>query len=173
MIVPPTVTVLGDPEILSDLSSLNLGTIDLSTVLSEDTLDYQIPVPGGILLPADSAVAKVYVSFEGLEMTSHEVTEVEIVNVQEQLVANWEDPGIVITLRGPKQELDALTAGQVTVKADLSQYRDPGLFTVPVTVSTGSQSIAAIGDYTVLINITDYVEPEIPDDPDPLDPDLA
>lgn len=167
MVAPSSVTVLGDSEVLADMKELNLGTLDLSSVLSEDTIEYKIPAPSGVLLPDDTTKALVHVAFEGLQMTPFEVHTVEFANVNENLEAFWEDPGIVVTLRGPTAHLETLSESSVHIKADLSGYRDPGLFTVPVSVTVDSESVVCIGEYSAIVNLQypESVEPE-PREPD-------
>jgi len=168
MIVPGSVTVLGDPEVLTDMTALNLGTLDLSAVLSEETIEYEIPATNGILLPDDTTKAFVHVSFEGLQMAPFEVHTVELANVNENLEASWEDPGIVVTLRGPTALLQSLKESSVHIRADLSDYRDPGLFTVPVSVTVDSDSIVCIGEYTAIVNL----QYPVMEEPEPEDPDI-
>jgi len=166
-VVPGSITVLGDPEVLADMTQLSLGTLDLSNVLSEDTIEYLIPTPNGVYLPDDTEKALVHVAFEGLQMTPFEVHTVELANVNEDLDAFWEDPGVMVTLRGPTAHLQALKESSVHIRADLSDYRDPGLFTVPVSVTVDSESIVCIGEYAVIVNLQqrapEVLEPEEPD----------
>lgn len=168
MLVPSSAVVLGDPDVLSDMNSLNIGTLDLSQVFSEDTIEFPVPVPSGILLPADSATVFVHVVFDGLEMHPFEVQNIELLNVNDGLEAYWDEPGIVVTLRGPAAELNSLNSSMISVHADLSNYRDPGLFTVPVSVTVNSETIACIGEYTAVVDIR-LPEPDVPDVVDPVD----
>ncbi len=171
MVVPSTVTVLGDPEILTDMTELNVGNLDLSSVFSEETIEFATSAPSGILLPAEAAKVYVHVSFDGLVMMPFEVQQVDLIKVNDGLIATWEDPGVVVTLRGPAELLQRLKASDITIRADLSSYRDPGLFTVPVNVIVWSDSVACIGEYSVLVNLQEP-EPEPPEEPEPEYPDI-
>jgi len=152
-ITPSTVSVLGEPDILRDMKEISLGSLDLSSILDETPILMTIPVPKGILLPAATTTASVTVTFDGLEILGVPVYNLDVLNLREDMEYRYPDDMLFVTLRGPSEALVELDVSQITVQVDLENYNDAGSFTIPATVITGDDSVAAVGQYTVTLEL--------------------
>ena len=85
-----------------------------------------------------------------------EVDNIEIINKPAGYEADLVTQSCTVLVRGPQEALDAVTASQIRIVADLSDL-DPstGTRTVPVRVYLdGSSEVGVVGTYNVSISIT-------------------
>ena len=61
---------------------------------------------------------------------------------------------LFVTLRGTTEDIDAVTAGQVHVIADLTDIAaNSGSYTVPARIEVDGYDIGAVGTYEVTVRI--------------------
>ena len=60
-----------------------------------------------------------------------------------------------VQVRGREEDLDLISASQLRIVADLSEYTSPGTYSVPVRVYLDSSStVGVIGEYTITVTIS-------------------
>lgn len=153
---PLTITVSGEAADLAELDSISLGEIDLSTVFGTQTEKMPINLDASLTNVSGPAEATVTVRVEGLSTKTLEVDNIEIINKPAGYEADLVTQSCTVLVRGPQEALDAVTASQIRIVADLSDL-DPstGTRTVPVRVYLdGSSEVGVVGTYNVSISIT-------------------
>lgn len=152
-IFPETITVRGAERDLKDMTELPLGELDLSMIRDGETVTMDITVPEGVTLVSDETQAEVTTTFTGLEILEIPVTELLTENTAGELSSRIVTESLRVTLRGPSEALIDLVDENVCAVADLSQYSEHGSFTVPVRIETGVETVGAVGEYTVTVEL--------------------
>ena len=151
-------TFLGEPDIIRDMKELSLGSLDLSALVTKDetSLTLPIPVPDGFILRSSEKTVNVTVRIKDLELQEvKRSTEYLTISKQaEGLNATVLDETVDLILRGDPEILSGMDMLQIELLVDLSKYKDAGIFTVPVTVKTNYPGVAALGSYTVKVNLS-------------------
>ena len=158
-ISPSTIWVSGPEEVLSTLTELSIGEIDLSMVdnTPNTTLTFPINLSDSLTNESGISEATVTLTITGLSMQEFEVDNIELINIPEGYSADLVTQSRVVLVRGTQEELDQLFQSQIQIVADLSQLSSTGVGrqTVPATVNvTGGGSAGAVGRYSVVVNLT-------------------
>lgn len=152
---PPSITVSGDAAIMDGLNKIVLGTIDLSTFQSTYTTEMRIVLPDEAINRTGISTAAVTVRVVGLDTTKLSVSNISTINdtdgYETQIITQTMD----ITLRGPSEEITAITADNIRVIADLESIgKAEGTFEVEAKVSVdGFTKTGAIGTYKVNVRV--------------------
>lgn len=154
LIEPATIQVAGSEQLLEDLETLNIGTVELGKLLTDTTLEFEIILPDGIVnksdATTDATTAKVDVRFPNLRTTSITVTEITPVNVPAGMSAQIITKALTLDLRGPKALIDTITEEDVKVTVDFSSAQT-GTSTMEVTVQFASKfaEVGAVAPPTI------------------------
>ncbi|MBR4185085.1 MAG: hypothetical protein IKQ87_04905 [Clostridia bacterium] len=154
-ITPSSITVSGDPEIVETLNRIVLGTIDLTSFQSTMTDVKTIVLPDNVVNKTGTPTAEVSVRIVGLDVTKLSVSNIEVTKAPKgydiEIITQTAD----ITLRGPSEEIAAVTAENVRIVADLSGIKASGVFDVDATIYIdGFPEIGAIGTYKINVRST-------------------
>ena len=155
-IEPKTITISGEAADLAELDSISLGEIDLSRVFGTMTQQMPIDVDSSLKNVSGPAEATVTVTVEGLYTKTLEVSNIDIINVPDGYAAEPVTQSLTVLVRGTQDAVEAVTASQLRVVADLSGL-DPatGTRTVPVRVYLNSSSDAGVMDrYNISISMS-------------------
>lgn len=152
-IMPETLTVLGTEEALEELTEVSLGEIVLANLHDGVAVLMDYILPEGILAAEEQTQAEVTATFDGLEILELPVTKILPENLAEGMTAKNMTSSLAVTLRGPSEDLEAFDESALVAVADLSEYSQSGSFTVPVRIETGSETIGAVGEYTVTVEM--------------------
>ncbi len=132
-----TLKISGNEAVLAELEELELGTIDLGTIAEDTTLTFPVILPTGVTNLSNVTEVTVDVKFPDLAVRTLTVTKIAPANVPADMKAEILTQTLQVTLRGPKELIDALTEEDVSVLVDLTDAQ-PGTFTVKGTVSLSS-----------------------------------
>lgn len=154
-ISPETIMVSGREELLTNLTEISLGKLDLSTMTESADLVYEITLPEG-LTNRTIPTATVKVSFENLMTKTITVSNFKVINVPKGMQATISAHELNVTVRGEKVMLNALTAEEITVQVDCTG-REAGkhLVDAQIVVANANGKVGAIGSYPVIITISD------------------
>lgn len=154
-----TLQVAGPSDVVSELTELHIGTIDLSSFALDKVYELPVELPNGLVTQEN--VESVTVNFETAEMTTKTFnlkTEdaVQVINLPSSYSLEVLSSRIRnVVLCGPKDVLDGLTAESVVVRIDMDE----------LNIVTGQQNIAvniyvpaenqvfALGSYSVSCQI--------------------
>ena len=154
-IEPETITVAGSQEALEALTEISLGSVDLSQVVGSRT--YTLPIDLSASLENVSGItsATVTVTVEGLSTREFIVDNIRYVNEPEGCQVTIVTQERTVQVRGREEDLDLISASQLRIVADLSEYTSPGTYSVPVRVYLDSSStVGVIGEYTITVTIS-------------------
>ncbi len=151
------ITIAGDPDFLRSRTSLSLGEVDLSAYpMGRTEIELEIPIPAGCR--NISGITKTTLTFsfsEELGTRLMRVTDITTKGLSPGQSVKLIAPSIEVLLRGPLEELEALTEEKVHILADLSQIHSGGNYLAPATVLVdGYSDIGPIGTVTVGCQIT-------------------
>ena len=153
---PPSVMVAGDAMSLSNLESLVLGTITLSEITEDTTLEMPIPLPANSRLLGGDGMAEVTIGCVGLETRTLSTTNISFINPPSGPRVSVVTREIEVVLRGPVEELETLSDFNVRLVADLTDVSTTnGSYAIPATVYVdGARNVGAIGQYQVVVRIS-------------------
>lgn len=152
-IKPDTLTLRGPAEELEDMTEVSLGEIVLANLEDGVTVPVDIVLPEGVTTDPEEVQAQVTATFDGLEILNLPVTKILPENLAEGMTAKNTTNTLMVTLRGPSEELEAFEDSMLKAVVDLSGYTQTGSFTVPVRIETGIETIGAVGEYTVTVEM--------------------
>ena len=158
-IEPRTITVVGSQEALADLDRLELGTIDLAALTQDmEPTAYAIPQIPGVTNLTGITEAMVSVTFPNLKTTKFTVNQFETMNVPAEMEVEVVTKQLEITVRGPRNLVNQMTAEHLTVKVDLSNAQ-LGTYTVRGTIvmAAGYEEVGALGSYNVTVTLSEPV----------------
>ena len=155
-VYPEKITLSGDTEELSNMNKLTVGTIDLSDYEEDFELTYPLQLGEGTECVTGETEVKVSVSFKGLSTETFDVTDLRFINRPDGYTASIVNKTLTVKIRAPQDTLDKISADDIRVVADLSDYGTmTGYVSVPVKIYIdGVTGAGAVGDYSVTVNLT-------------------
>ncbi len=155
-ISPSRVTIQGDPEVLETMNSITLGTIDLSSIQTSLTKEFNVVVSNG-LVNQTSDVATVTVTLYNLKTKTFQVSNIEYTGFSsDDLKVQLNTVSLQVQVRGPTESINSLLASNIRAVADLSGITGTGQYSVTADIYFDSTSdVGAMGSYTVLVTISE------------------
>ena len=155
-ITPSTITVSGREEIVSNVESITIGTVDLSQVIGSGELTFTIPIPTGLSNVSGVSEARVTVSIEGLSTRNIDVTNLTTINEPDNVNVTFVTESLQVVVRGPEEILAQISPHNLRAVADLSNVGTAtGRYTVPVEVYLdGYADAGVVGEYQAVVSLT-------------------
>ena len=154
-IQPRTIRISGSEALLDDLDTLQLGTVDLSTLEGSTTLNFDIVLPEGVFNETGISEAVVEVKFPNLKVQSFSVNNIFLQNVPEGMAAELITQVLEVKLRGPVALMENITEANITAIVDLSQASTgTDKFTVQILLDNEYASVGALNSYSVMVALT-------------------
>ena len=156
VIEPATIWLSGDAEILEQINSITLGTVDLSSFQLSYNDDMPIVIPDGTAITSGENKAEVTIQVFNLTTTKISASNIEVKNETEGYSTEIITKSLDITLRGSSEDISRVRAENIRIVADLSdQGNAAGTFEVHATVVVdGFPNVGAIGNYKVNVRIS-------------------
>ena len=162
-ITPKTVRLNGEADVLDSIDKLVLATLHVDDLELHQQNSYVVTPPDGTWLVTGNEVATADITLEGIEEKSLTATSIEFDKLPSGLYAIAPDGGLTVRLWGLSEEIEAVTAENLRVIADMSAVTGQGTVTVPVTVSiSGFNDVTVRGTYELTVTVTD-VAPTVPE----------
>ena len=158
LIEPESITVSGDGRSIGRLERVVLTEIDLSKLTGDTSFTVPIPVPAGSTSVSGETEASVTIRFKDTVTTqTFETTNISYVNEPEGSAVSVVSNALEVTIRGPAEELEALSGRNIRVVGDLTDISaQEGSYSVPATVYVdGAENSGAIGSYQIAVQIGD------------------
>lgn len=154
-IEPKTITVSGAEADLEGLEEISLGSITLSNVVGTKEFPFPITLDPSLTNESGLTTATVTVTVEGLDTEVFAVSNVRATPPPEGYTVDIVTQSVLVTVRGPAEELAKIDASQIRVVADLSGVTTLGSSQVVARVYLdGSSAVGVIGTYTITVNIS-------------------
>ena len=162
-ITPKTVRLNGEADVLDSIDKLVLATLHVDDLELHQQNSYVVTPPDGTWLVNGNEVATADITLEGIEEKSLTATSIEFDKLPSGLYAIAPDGGLTVRLWGLSEEIEAVTAENLRVIADMSAVTGQGTVTVPVTVTiSGFNDVTVRGTYELTVTVTDVV-PTVPE----------
>ena len=162
-ITPKTVRLNGEADVLDSIDKLVLATLHVDDLELHQQNSYVVTPPDGTWLVNGNEVATADITLEGIEEKSLTATSIEFDKLPSGLYAIAPDGGLTVRLWGLSEEIEAVTAENLRVIADMSAVTGQGTVTVPVTVTiSGFNDVTVRGPYELTVTVTD-VAPTVPE----------
>ena len=162
-ITPKTVRLNGEADVLDSIDKLVLATLHVDDLELHQQNSYVVTPPDGTWLVNGNEVATADITLEGIEEKSLTATRIEFDKLPSGLYAIAPDGGLTVRLWGLSEEIEAVTAENLRVIADMSAVTGQGTVTVPVTVTiSGFNDVTVRGTYELTVTVTD-VAPTVPE----------
>ena len=162
-ITPKTVRLNGEADVLDSIDKLVLATLHVDDLELHQQNSYVVTPPDGTWLVNGNEVATADITLEGIEEKSLTATSIEFDKLPSGLYAIAPDGGLTVRLWGLSEEIEAVTAENLRVIADMSAVTGQGAVTVPVTVTiSGFNDVTVRGTYELTVTVTD-VAPVVPE----------
>ena len=154
-IEPSSITLAGDTSILAGMNKIVLGTIDLTDFTDAFQNTYSIVLDNEVRNLTGITEAKVTVEIIGLETRDFTVTNLSCINDTVGYKSTIITESLTVTLRGTKEQLDAIQSENIRAVADLKDFKESsGTYMVPVKVYVaGYDDVGAIGDVTMSVEL--------------------
>lgn len=156
---PRTIRVSGSDALLEGLDVLELGTVNLSEMLTAETLTFPIMLPEGITNETGLTEATVDVKFPDLRTKKLSVSNINVVNVPEGLDVDMITQVLEVTVRGPRVLVSSITERDVTVTVDFTgAVLGTATMRPTITLSKTYAEVGAVGTYVVSATVMEHVE---------------
>lgn len=141
--LPETVTIAGMSSQIRPIYNLEIPPEALNPEGAigkvEQRVDISQYLSDGLVIP-DEDEREIVVTMEIIPHVSRSFVfqgeQIELLNLSEGLAPDWSESGSVeVTVSGVEADLAELTSDQVVLTADLLEYRRPGTYQIPVTVT--------------------------------------
>lgn len=154
LIDPVSIHVSGDEELLANLEELQIGTVDLSSMLEDQELTFAIEPPEGIVNETGITEAKVTVSFSELLTQSFDVTTFKAINVPKGMTATISAKELEVNIRGSREVVEGLSPEDITVTVDCAKAEQGNQkLDAVITIKGNPTGVGAVGTYTVLVQL--------------------
>lgn len=159
-IEPKTVTLSGDAAELSGVNTILLDNIDLSAMLkNEDSVTRQIIIPNGVTNVSGEQEATVTLKIKNKDISTIRTSNITFTGVAEGMEPKSISQQLQVTFRASAEDIRKISANNVRVVADMSDYTQPGTYQVPVQVIfDGFPSAGVIGEYNVAVTLSKVEE---------------
>ena len=150
------VTLSGDADELESMEKLIIGSIDLSDYSEDFEIVIPLQLAEGVQCVTGETEVTVTGKFKDLAVEEFEATDLRFTNLKTGFSAYVVTKKLKVNIRAPKETLDKVTADNIRVVADLTDYTTTsGTVKVPAKVYIdGVTGAGAVGDYTLTVNIS-------------------
>lgn len=116
-----TIRVSGSETALDNMGDvLSIGTINLGDIAKDSDLTFGVSLPEGVINLTGVTEVTAQVRFNGLSTKELTVEKIQSINIPEGLRVDLITEKLVVTLRGPSNEVAAITPDDLTVTVDFS-----------------------------------------------------
>lgn len=153
-IEPKTIWVSGNDLALSGLDTLELGTINLAEYPEAVNKVFDVILPEGITNESNVSKATVKVSFPNLTTREFAITEFKAVNLPSGMEADFLTTQLTVSVRGPKEKMAAMKAGDITVTVDCTgEEAGNATLNAKITLSDSFRGCGAVSSYSLSVTI--------------------
>ena len=152
---PSTIVVSGTEADLEGLEEISLGSIDLSNVVGSKAFTFPINLDPSLTNESGLISANVMVTVDGLDTEVFAVSNIQTIYPPDGYNVDVVTQSVLVTVRGPAEDLARIDASQIRIVADLSDVTTLGSSRVPVQVYlNGVSTVGVIGEYTIAVSMS-------------------
>lgn len=153
VLTPEYITISGPGTVVDEIDSIVVGSLDLASMTEMSvTQTFDITLPENVTNVSGQTQVVAKITLSGLRTKTLEVENFSLQHVPDGMQASVVTTTLEITIRGPSDEINAVSAQDLTVLADLSEFTQVGTYKIPVTVSAKSYpGIGMMGSSSITI----------------------
>lgn len=158
-IEPATITVSGGKNVLDELETINLGTINLADYMEDTELTFPIILSDNVTNRSGYEEAKVSVRFPELAKKTLTITNIQKLNVPAGMEVEMATQALTVTVRGPKAQVQDMKETDLIASIDLNNLPAGGS-TLPVEIKMGDafRSVGIVGSYSASVTLREKTE---------------
>ncbi|WP_251316939.1 CdaR family protein [Flintibacter muris] len=154
-IEPSTIIVSGSETDLAGLEEISLGSVSLSNVVGTKDFTFPITLDPSLTNESGLTTATVTVTVEGLDTEVFAVSNIRTINPPDGYLVDVVTQSVLVTVRGPAEDLEKIDASQIRVVVDLSNITTQGTQLVTARVYLdGTSTVGVVGSYPISVNIS-------------------
>ncbi len=161
---PETIKVNGSPEDISALNQIDIGTLDLQTIFENEDFEIELPLilPNGVTAEEEITKVKVTIDLKDVEKISLKIPAEELPESADFTYVS----DLMIDIWTTADRAAFLSAASVDLELTYDPAElHPGFNELPVLVTALDDAINVIGEYSVVVEVT---EEDVPVDPSEL-----
>ena len=152
---PSEVRIKGAAEVIDDINSIIIATIDETEVMSDGKVVYELELPNGITTQQDIENVVVNITHKNTEVKTLSVRNIRLDNGEDGRTYEFMHDSVNVTIRGTAGEyFTQFDEENITVVLNMKNYKNIyGNVTVPAQIEINNPSsdtlIYALGSYSV------------------------
>lgn len=152
---PAYITISGPGAIVDAMDSVSIGTLDLASMTEmTETKTYDITLPDNVTNVSGQNQVTARIVLNGLSTKTLEVENFSVSHKPDGLNVTIVTTTLEITIRGPSDEIEAISAKDLTVQGDLSDFSQAGTYKIPVTVTSKDfPGVGMIGSASITVTL--------------------
>lgn len=152
---PAYITISGPGAIVDAMDSVSIGTLDLASMTEmTETKTYDITLPDNVTNVSGQNQVTARIVLNGLSTKTLEVENFSVSHKPDGLNVAIVTTTLEITIRGPSDEIEAISAKDLTVQGDLSDFSQAGTYKIPVTVTSKDfPGVGMIGSASITVTL--------------------
>ena len=152
-IEPSTIAVSGSEEALKNLNEFVLKEIDLATITDTQTWTVTPDLPAGVTNRASTKTVTIKVQITGLKTKKITVPCADIERKNDVVTMDFGEQSVDIIIRGTAEAVDAITAEDILVIADMTNDYDAATkaVTLEIVLPDGTTAGVVGGPYVVQV----------------------
>lgn len=159
-IEPEIIRISGNETMLEKIEdTLVIGTIDLSKLLVDTSLSFDINLPENVTNESNVEEARVIVKFPALRTRTISITNIEAINVPEGLEAEMITQKLEVKFRGPIAQVERIKAADIKVTVDFANAElGTATMRADVTIDGKFVDVGVVGTYQVSATLREALE---------------
>ena len=159
-IEPKVIRISGNETMLDKIEdTMVIGTVDLSKLLEDTQLTFDISLPENVTNESNVSEAVVDVKFPNLRIKTLNVTQINAVNVPEGLEVDMITQKLEIKVRGPIAMVERIKASDITVTVDFANAElGTATMRAEVSIASGFIDVGIVDTYQVSATLREPVE---------------
>lgn len=153
-ITPETAQVKGDASYIKKLDNIEVAVIDEKQIEKDKTLTFELVPTDDYTFADDIATVDVKITNVGTITRIYRVTNFSVNKGGKDFKITNEY--VDVTLRGPAAKLEAISADDITVRCDLSDFNElsNGEYDATIAISGNPSDVWEIGTYKLTVSVT-------------------
>lgn len=152
-----TITIAGDSELVDDINSIVVGTVDLSSFVESDSFDFTVTLPDGVQNLDGLTEVTARVTIPDMYTKCFVTSNISYKNETAGYTATIDTKELEITLRSKdKDALDRISGSDISVVVDLKDYdaTTGQVIAIPKVSVRGHDNVGAVGDLRVTVTLS-------------------
>ncbi len=155
-VVPETIAITGNAEVLDSINTIDLGVIDVAEKTENFDTSIAVVLPNGVKNVNNIETVKVSVVFNDVQTRTLKVTNLALENLPDGTAAKIAESSMTVKVRGMAEDLKKLNAENVSMIADVrNQVLPKGTNRLnAVLVFPEGLKVGAVGKYQLTVKVS-------------------